>query len=575
MRKMTLALILAASWGCAGIVAAQDRPTTKDVVACRDAEDRDVCYLQVVSRSPYSTVPLSVYPEYRARPDLVAAIEGPGQENVARPPEEGLAGAYYDVGIKPMQEAIDAGQQALELDREGVSPAEALAPIRALAPDLESASLMLGQVTTESGEELRIGQYRMIVDLYLEEDDDGLPPPSEGLVRAALAAWEAEVVEPFLTYTDFSRQSNMQLLASLYAKTGDRASAERVFAMTDLAKEDQPLKKVALFDGPAAAFRFAAAEVNELPEGAGSGSLQNTYFVRRLPDAQSDELNAAINEAVRSESFLGRLATDEVVGLARVMGDEALPFLVAELDRRGVEEPAIAMASFWHRLGQEERVDAALAPYIAALEGCEDYRRCGADDLLRMLAASGRMDQARVIFKAPAAEDFLNRNQFPPFDAEMIVGQGYPVTTDWMLDVMEGLQRHGSTIYRLTQCMDERATQRMSMIGPLPPEPEVALSCGRLVAEKVRQPAYIAYEQERLEQMGSTMDDAGVAPGRYRVATELFNFAFIIVETRPELAAEAEALALELFDEAPELDLGVSIYLRWLAERRLRAEGRL
>jgi hypothetical protein len=123
-----------------------------------------------------------------ASPELLALIDV-GRTAAERAVSEGPRNVVERYELIPGLRQAEAVAAALELDRAGKPPEEALAPVRDLAPGLESRSFVLGQIVTPSGATLRAEAYEMIWRAYRSERLRPDLHPSRALARAALDRW--------------------------------------------------------------------------------------------------------------------------------------------------------------------------------------------------------------------------------------------------------------------------------------------------------------------------------------------------------------------------------------------------
>lgn len=201
--------------------------TSRDLAGCLEAVDQPICLLRLTERD--ALTPVSLQEEFLNAPEIVAAIEAgwPEDERGARQLDPERAALY-----QPVLDLIRVRNAALDSDRRGVEPEEALRPIRELAVGRPARELLGGQIHYQSGAEARATAYQSLIGrvktpwLY-----QGLEPPSDALIAAALRGLEHE-----LTESDISAYHNpsitLEYLAGAYATVGDADGVRRAHMHT-------------------------------------------------------------------------------------------------------------------------------------------------------------------------------------------------------------------------------------------------------------------------------------------------------------------------------------------------------
>lgn len=219
------------------------------IIACHSAPDRALCLLSVAAGGDEGAAAIWRDEDLRRAPAIIAAL-GLTRERVAaaRAASEGEARVYA-----ARDEAADAVDDALALDRAGRPPAEALAPILALSPEPHHPPLpfFVGAMASARTEAFAA---------LLARD---LPPdqrPSVGLARAAAAAWEAALSAPDLSAND--RRAAFAL-GLAYQALDDAAAIDRAMALLPF-EHDRLTLTLSLGRLDEAAARLAALTPDDL-----------------------------------------------------------------------------------------------------------------------------------------------------------------------------------------------------------------------------------------------------------------------------------------------------------------------
>lgn len=578
--KFAIALALAAIGRAEAQLAPQ--PTTHDAAACATADDRDVCYLQVVSRA--SIVPLRVSGDYAGRDDLLRQIEGANGENIQPAPARD---AYTMASTEPFLAIMNATRIALERDVAGATPAEAIKPIADSAKNLAPRSFAFGQISTESGAELRIGAYTDIFMRYRAFGPayEGHPKPSRALTAEALARWEQEVAQPFRASGQFNLQDSREALALAYAHLGDLAGATRVIDLEGPPNAERQYRVAMLAKDHAEALRLAKAELTA------PGANRFQLFQSRLSPLLSGAIersDAAVVEDILRFTFamerekplpevliwVGPITPaslrGELVSLieAQLADPPEEAAILADRRRANLE---LMLARFAMERGDTQTVDGMITDAQQRLSGCPPTD-CNPAELFDLLLVRGRMTDAPGLLEGQMWER-LDNSPTLLFDFEVRQGKGVPTTMDWFVERSLHPQRVALGLLSLQTCARERAMPRGMIYQGRQVDFDAALACARQAIALSRTPASIAATAARLVDFPSSMTPTG----RPSAANMAIDLAATTLKERPDISLEMEQAALDLWGEGPAvaMDTMALFAMRRLAEARLRAVGRL
>lgn len=228
------ALCLSALFGRAA--GAADRATTREFAACLDTDDLPICLLQLTERDAWT--PLRYQEEFLLAPGIIAAIEA------GRPVSSASSqGDQHEISIfRALElERVITLRAVLDADRRGVSPEDALAPVRDVGVNRPARDFLAGQIHIESGAEVRASLYASIVGRATHPQSyQGIVPPTDGLVRAALEGWESELSRHGVDAFDDGTATHRRLAAG-YAALGDVDGVRRALELSGDFEEDLSL----------------------------------------------------------------------------------------------------------------------------------------------------------------------------------------------------------------------------------------------------------------------------------------------------------------------------------------------
>lgn len=583
-KPLLLATVLLAS---APAVAQQVKPLplTHDAAACATAADRALCYLQVYSR--WLVTPLRADPEFAARPELLALIEGPNKENVRIPQPDSF---YTRAALAPSARMSAAFLQALDRDAKGEAPDAAIAPILAAVGELPSQSFAMGQITTEAGQELRIFGYRDVLARYNGKGpDDGRPPPSKAFVLRLLAEWEKDVAKDFVHSNHFSLKRSRESLADALFEFGERARGEAALKLTGQSPQDIAFNTAIRsgdIDGAINQIRanIAADRANARRE-EGNRLLPLLIAARKLPDTRAAE---AVGRLVFELEAQGLTFPDTLSQLAPGLPPSLRTELVAALEgvlaRPSTEMPPLhtwrhdnarmTLARLDLEAGNPARMYALIVAAEQTIKTCDakDRDGCDASQLMYLLIERGRPMDAKAMFDTPGGRAYVAISNFQPFRQEISLGVGTPQTMEWMVEVEMARNQYGMAHVGLVECVAKRLRPERPVFREVPPDHDAALACARRAIALARDPKGIAVTEE----WNSRLAQYGGPQGRAAAAELAMDLAGHLLTTRPETAAELEQTALDLWREAPAYTLGTPALfaMKKLAVAKLKAEGR-
>lgn len=397
-------------------------PTTRDAADCLGSSDRPVCLLRVLAQGD-THFPYRTREEFANAQQILTQI---GEVDSAMERRIAASTDTYDrIAIGPALERARLVADAVTADRGGQEPALSLAPILDLSQGLRSRSLLLGQIVTESGVDLRSGAYEAIVSRYLDPAGPASNKPSLALVQAALVAWEREISASPAAVTNGDPQQMAYRLSAAYGRLDDRPAAERAARLAGGPKVAVELR--ALLAGGRLEEAVTLAVQAELPA-PGRQAVEEEWF-------HGDEARQAVHQAaldagrpalalrVAEASLAQHLVQGRRVRATCYPYCEARPPLFVVLDNApretalawaerldaagrtttSIASPAaaVAAATAWVRLGEPQRVESLIAAWRAralaqAGKSCggpgADF--CVVADYARLLMLSGKVDEA-------------------------------------------------------------------------------------------------------------------------------------------------------------------------------------
>lgn len=563
MKSVTLAIALLISAIATETSAAEEFLTTKDLVECRDQEERDICYLSLYigTANPAS---LSADQDLLSNPELMDRIAAKYPERLRGRSQDDRDKRFYELTSAPLDQAQLALQEALELDGQGLSFELSLAPVRDLAKGLESRSFYAGQITTKSGPELRIGAARSIFEIYADKElrrsvfaVTQIPKlgrlakftPSRELAAGALAIWEHELQGGVETNTYFSADKSYQALAMAYGALGDKEALSRLLPPSS----DISLLFSALWLGDLeTAWELTKTNISK---GQNTGLLE----IPRYADAFGDDaLLEKIGADLMRPEFNKHLST---FSLRMMLG------YFDEPTRRRLEDVLLtredfndaSRASLWLRRGELDKYEALMRSLEQDIANCTDYNKCPFRAYINILARQNNAIQAKSVLTGEFAERFLDTIPFYPYQAEMS-GDQLPSTLPWMLERMSE-SSPGSALQNLIDCVEKRIKTNTS----------VAETCLDLAVDFSGTQPSLEFESSRIA--GDIISFFGSSSwGRYRLAYKLFEFAEKTQKSAPELSVKFEEQALDLLSEVPAIRLSSTYMLKQIALHRVESE---
>ena len=564
----------------AGCVAAQpasqgdEAIKTTDYAECAQEEDRAVCYLRLAYQSGYLRG--DVLARLESDPHLREAI---GITGIPEPegiePDTETRSEMDKLIAEPSRIAASARMAALERDARGLPPEEALRPLLTANEGLQSRSIYLGQITTQSAVELRIEQYERILRLHTNPNEQATDPvPSAGLVREALRAWENDLSRPLETFTDFDQDDSLRELASGFALTGDIEAARRVLRKTRL----DPLRidlEVALAVGDldtAWAITVSSIEaLSELPRFVHLNSLPRLAFHKG-----DTELLNTIKEKLSEDEFADKIDQGVLFDALKYLGPKTFDFVRKSLERRRHESgfPGLALAKLWAESGDVEELDRQIDILASRAQECDRSSGCPQlSQLLGLLAIRGRVDEVYALIGEDKAESLFNITPYPPFRDEVDLGEGPPSSIEILIDHHRAKGAYFSLEGDLRRCAFSRLDDRRRRLALEPtPDWDGAYACVLKLIEVVEFPASIAAHNDRYDRTIPALKER-YSHGRFVAASTALSLARLFAESHEERSIHLEREALRLLSNAPERNVYGSFVP--LAIKRLEMDGRL
>ena len=563
MKNVTLAIALLISAVATETSAADEFLTTKDLVQCGEQEERDICYLSLYTGTA-NPASLSADQDLRSNPDLMERIAAKHPERLRGRPQDDGDKRFYELTSAPFDQAQSALREALELDGQGVSSELALAPVRKLARGLVSQSFYAGQITTESGPELRIGVARSIFEIYADTElkrsvfaVTKIPKlgrlaqftPSLELAAGALAIWEHELQGGVETNTYFNAGKSFEALAMAYGALGDKEALSRLLPPSS---DTSSLFSALWLGDLETAWELTKTNISK---GQNTGLLEIPRYAAAFGD---DALLERIGADLIRPEFNKHLSTFSLFMMLDYFDEPTRKRLEdVLLTREGFNDAS--RASIWLRRGELDKYEALVDSLEQDIANCTDYNKCPFRAYINILARQNNAIQAKSVLTGEFAERFLDTIPFYPYQAEM-TGDQLPSTLPWMLERLSESQP-GITLGNLISCIENRIKTNTG----------VAETCLDQAVEFSGTPPLLEFESSRIA--GDTISFFGNSSwGRYRLAYKLFEFAKMTQESAPELSAKFEAQALNLLSEVPAIRLSSTYMLKQIALRRIEGE---
>lgn len=564
----------------AGCVAAQAAPqgneaiNTTDYAECAQEDDRAVCYLRLAYQSGYLRGDVLARLESESHLREAIGITGSPEPEEIEPDTE-IRSEMDKLIAEPSRIAASARMAALERDARGLPPEEALRPLLTANEGLQSRSIYLSQITTQSAVELRIEQYERILRLHTNPDEQAIDPvPSVGLVRQALRAWENDLSEPLETFTDFDQDDSLRELASGLALIGDTEAAKRVFGKTRL----DPLRidlEVALAVGDLdTAWSITVSSIEAPLE---SPRFLHLNSLPRLAFQKGDtELLNAIREKLTVGEFVDRVDQGVLFDSLKYLGPGAFYPVRESLERRRHESgfPGFALAKLWAESGDVEELDRQIDSLASRAQECDRSFGCPQlSQLLGLLAIRGRVDEVYALIGEDKARSLFDISPYPPFRAEVDLGEGPPSSIEILIDHHLAKGAYFSLEGDLRRCAFSRLDERRRRLALEPtPDWDGAYACVLKLIEVVEFPASIAAHNDRYDRTIPALIQ-NFSHGRFDAASTALSLATLFAESHEEWSIHLESEALKLLSNAPERS-AYTIFVP-LAIKRLEIDGRL
>ena len=209
---------------------APDIPRLEATSACLGRSDEAMCLLKVEA-GKNSGEDLICDLHFVAHPEVLTAV-GVDAAAIDRWVRAGRPSAEPETLIigRPDYDVRKAVWNVISLDRAGAPPDQAIRPaIDLKSPFADTGSLTPGQVSPERLRTIRLQSFGRLWDLA-HDQRRAVPGvrPSDGLIRATLAAWEMELSA---APTEDNRELGLVDLAKKYEAIGDSAGMQRTLAL--------------------------------------------------------------------------------------------------------------------------------------------------------------------------------------------------------------------------------------------------------------------------------------------------------------------------------------------------------
>ena len=318
-------LALAVLSGCASnysISQSNSDISTRDFAKCVESLDKPICYLNLSASSGHLYD--SVVERLKGNPELFGQISLPNEGTTTQTDPDNSSTPWTEqVLLEPGRRARSAANEALSLDANGASPDVSIEPILLANSGVKSQSIYLGQITTESAEELRIREYERIFALYTAlTSDKPTSSPSRAFVLEALSAWEKELSTPIRTFTDFSETRSLRELASNYAAMNETIAAKRVFSRTKMDSAQIDFEVAKASGDLDAAWAITVAEIQAASEESRLKSLNG--LPKLAFEANDADLLDSIENDLSNEGFIDKVSQQALFGSLRYLNDASI-----------------------------------------------------------------------------------------------------------------------------------------------------------------------------------------------------------------------------------------------------------